>query len=424
MTAPATRTVRRRPLFVALTASLLFSASLLGDRALGLFGFPAEAPDLLYPVAPPFYESRVQAEEFSYWIRTNSRGIRSPEIPLAKSPGTRRLILLGDSFVEGAGVSDDQRWSDLLAARLGRRSGCSVEIVNCGQGGTGPAAHLRTLLDACAAYQPDAVLIGVFPNDVSDTAPDTDVEMILEGGVRRRGLRRILHSLWPHVYILVRDRSAPKTPEDPDALADWLAELAAERGASEERIRIWRNNVPRERLEAVAAGRTYLSTVSAPLMRPRRWRDLLDLESNDAAARFQKIEEILSRITGTVRDIGAAPGLLYFPDRLQYDPQSHQNWRAETFKKLGVPHRTAWLSQTSALEQGLERWAKADGTPFFNSTKRLRSIQAEVGDPLTYPIDGHWTPRGHSFAAEMIEEALLHGPLSSLTEDWGCGAAR
>ena len=97
----------RRLFFVALTFLLLFALSLLGDRALGLFGLPPEAPDRLYVVAPPHYTSEVENIEFNYTIRTNSMGIRSAETPLRKPAGIKRIVLLGDSFVEGAGVSDE-----------------------------------------------------------------------------------------------------------------------------------------------------------------------------------------------------------------------------------------------------------------------------------------------------------------------------
>jgi len=49
----------------------------------------------------PLAEQRVTRPEFDILFRVNSRGLRGPERDYPKPEGTRRLMILGDSFAAG-----------------------------------------------------------------------------------------------------------------------------------------------------------------------------------------------------------------------------------------------------------------------------------------------------------------------------------
>ena len=57
-----------------------------------------------YHVRSPNAVSNYQQQEFDYEIRTNSLGFRDIEHPISKPPGELRIIVIGDSFVEGQGA--------------------------------------------------------------------------------------------------------------------------------------------------------------------------------------------------------------------------------------------------------------------------------------------------------------------------------
>jgi len=93
---------------------------------------------------------------------TNSYGARDKERTLHSS--MPRTILLGDSFVEGMGLPDDERLSDILERDTGH------ENLNFGTGGNfGPLQYALLYKSMAAAFDHNLVVVGVLPdNDFHD----------------------------------------------------------------------------------------------------------------------------------------------------------------------------------------------------------------------------------------------------------------
>ena len=71
--------------------------------------------------------------EFSTHIQTNSKGLRSQDIPYRRLKNKKRIMFLGDSFAWGFGVSNNEMFSNILADRFKDR----LEVVNLGVSGYG-----------------------------------------------------------------------------------------------------------------------------------------------------------------------------------------------------------------------------------------------------------------------------------------------
>jgi hypothetical protein len=91
----------------------------------------------------------------------NSLGFRDEEHAIEKSPGVFRILLLGDSFTAGQGVSETEYYPFLLREQLGS----DYEIIVMAKQGIGTFEQLGYLRDYGCAYQPDMVIVGVFSND-------------------------------------------------------------------------------------------------------------------------------------------------------------------------------------------------------------------------------------------------------------------
>ena len=76
-----------------------------------------------------------------YLININSLGLRDREIQIAKAPGRKRILFLGDSVVFGTGVDANWRMTEFLERALGDR----CEVVNAGVPGWGPDQELMYL---------------------------------------------------------------------------------------------------------------------------------------------------------------------------------------------------------------------------------------------------------------------------------------
>ena len=101
---------------------------------------------------------------FSAVYRSNSYGARDRERSLAA--GSKRVIMLGDSFVEGFAVNEEVRLSNLLERGLG------IEILNFGMTHFGPLQYQILYEKLAKRFDHDAVLIGFLPeNDFIDNDP-------------------------------------------------------------------------------------------------------------------------------------------------------------------------------------------------------------------------------------------------------------
>jgi hypothetical protein len=111
-------------------------------------------------------------------IEINSRGWRGPEVALKPPPGTFRIALLGDSFIEAFEVPFEETVGEVLERRLSELWGVPVEVLNFGEGGYGTAQHQLTLHHEVWEYSPDLVLLAfTTANDISDNyrpLKDTD----------------------------------------------------------------------------------------------------------------------------------------------------------------------------------------------------------------------------------------------------------
>lgn len=123
----------RHPRTTAL--ALVLALALATDLVLGLFLIEPDAGTFRAP--HPYYHhgflpdvsTTTRWGEREYPMHTNSLGFRdgSPRA-VALEPAGRRILVIGDSFVEGIGVP----WEETFTARLAEELGPAVEVLNAG----------------------------------------------------------------------------------------------------------------------------------------------------------------------------------------------------------------------------------------------------------------------------------------------------
>ena len=371
------------------------------DRALGWAGLPDKLPS--FPVGPPHYEFRFDRLEYSYTLRTNDRGIRYPEIPLAKPEDVRRIVLIGDSFTEGACVPDELRWSTLIEQRPELEG--RVQLVNCGEAGTHPPDYLRVLLEVGLDYEPDLVLVGIFFDDLAQTPANFDPRSA--ASERGPAWSRAARKLWPHVSTLVEGLSPAPEParrrggEVRDLIACARA-AAAERGISDEAFERWRAAVPPELIVAAEERRISPGMITHALSRPDFFYDGIGVESESARARAAAVGRILDFMLETCRKQDIGFGIVLMPSVHQYDPGSSQRVMASIFAAVGSPVREEWSSTETGMQRELAAWCERRGVPILDLVPVFRAAIAQADEPLNYAIDPHWTPAGHRVTADAV----------------------
>lgn len=104
-------------------------------------------------------------------VRINSYGIRGPEITIEKPPGSHRVLVLGDSFVQAFEVDNKDTFSALLEKKAREESSSLVEFIPMGVMGYGTAQELLWLRANVAKFKPDLVILMVFLyNDVMENS--------------------------------------------------------------------------------------------------------------------------------------------------------------------------------------------------------------------------------------------------------------
>lgn len=116
-------------------------------------------------------QTRWVHEDYDQTVTTNSAGFHDYEHAIWKPRNVYRVIVVGDSFIEGLSAPIEWGFTQQLEQLLQHAvRDQRVEVINLGVGGIGPAQYLRILETKGMAYHPDVVIMSVFPdNDFWDS---------------------------------------------------------------------------------------------------------------------------------------------------------------------------------------------------------------------------------------------------------------
>jgi hypothetical protein len=101
-------------------------------------------------------------------LRTNSLGLRGPEIRIAKPADTLRIVCLGDEAVLAAAVDEPQTFCQLVQNSLQSRTNKRVEVVNAGVPDFCPLLSYLQLRHRLLILNPDVVIAHFDMSDVWD----------------------------------------------------------------------------------------------------------------------------------------------------------------------------------------------------------------------------------------------------------------
>lgn len=110
----------------------------------------------------PGLKARVEHEGGGYLVRVNQTGFRCErEFQKKKAPAEFRVLLFGDSYTAGDGVSNKDRYGDLLEGMLS-----SLTVYNFGLSGTGTDQQYLIFSELADELEYDLVVIGVLVENI------------------------------------------------------------------------------------------------------------------------------------------------------------------------------------------------------------------------------------------------------------------
>ena len=144
-------------------------------------------PDIWQPIDTlgwvhrPDVNTTINTGEGTVRLITDRDGYRVG--PAGRIDGNKRILLLGDSFMEALQVEYEQSFAGLLETRLAQRLGEPVAVRNTGVGGWDPPQYLVAERRALARERFDLVVVAVYlgndvvPRRIERFAPRAPVEV-------------------------------------------------------------------------------------------------------------------------------------------------------------------------------------------------------------------------------------------------------
>ena len=110
------------------------------------------------------HRPQVQARLMGVDVRTDSRGLRGPEIADTPANGVARIAFVGDSITMGWGVAEKETFAHQVIDGL-VKAGLKVDGFNLGVGNYNTRQELALFSEVGAPLKPDIIVLAYFIND-------------------------------------------------------------------------------------------------------------------------------------------------------------------------------------------------------------------------------------------------------------------
>jgi lysophospholipase L1-like esterase len=356
----AVRLVRRVGLNLVLIALGLLAAVLMLELLVRLFdpqllyrypkGLFVNDPITDYRLAPGF-SGTLDTPEYSTEVHINSLGLRDSRELRTKLPGSRRILVLGDSFAMGHSVPEEQNFPRLVEDGLNAAAGHpTFTVLSSGVPGYNTRQELSYLLSRGFELDPDAVVLAFFVgNDVADNSDFKRHYRVIDG------------------YLTNGDSTSGALPLSVQSFLALHSELYHLLWPLQHKLR----GLPAAKTEDPLAP----CRVDA---NPSLWRPT---------------EELIRDMAAAVRARGLPFFVVLIPDMVQVD---HESWDQATQGREGV--------DPTVPGQRLTAIATTNEIPVLDLYPALKAAQTR--GPLYYRKDHHFTATGNRIAADAMTPFL------------------
>ncbi len=327
----------------------------------------------------PGFQGAVHSEESGreVFLRFNREGFRGEDLPYEPAAGARRIAILGDSFIAGLACGEEETLVERLERRLeASHPGVAWQVMNFGVEGSSTGQQLALYRHVVARYRPDLVIAAYFVgNDFSDNS------------TRLSRFPRIYFELSDAGELVQLPFSAGRS-----RLSGWLNRHS--------RFYVWQKNALRRLRPARQGGNAVYVEHPGPEL-----DEVWDLNARLIAALAGEVEEdggrfllaVLPPAAQVYDDVWQAR-LGDAGDRAAALRRDHPDRRLTA---IGREHDVAVLTMAEEFRAAAPRSASA----------------ARPDDLLYYRGYGHFTPRGHALAAEVIHRFLTEGDGAGILAD-------
>lgn len=323
---------------------------------------------------PPGGEQRIAREEYDVVVRINSKGLRGPELDYAKPAGTRRVLILGDSFGEGYYVAEEASARAVLESLLKTGSTCRYEVVNGATAGYSTDQEYLSFEEEAYKYAPDLVTVFFYYNDLYYNTTGVGTGGKPKPRFDAEGNRLIL-------------RNVPV----PRPTGDEQTSVGAPRP--------WRGSVALRLLSdrTAASPRLHAGLARLGLVEPRSGEPFREFwpwglsHQAEVDEMWRRTAVILKALKESVESRGGRLAVLYVPARFEVNEDA-----------LGVADRQMGVRRTrERIVTRLKATCGAIGIPLVDPREALRRTES-AGNRAYFPKDGHWNEAGNAIIAHAL----------------------
>lgn len=320
-------------------------------------------PHKHHALVPDSY-AELRQPDFSYIQRVNQLGLRGRETTVEKPKGTKRILMLGDSFTMGKGVEDHETFSVLVEesvnASLAACGGGAIEVLNGGVDSYAPILSYIQFKRDLAPLVPDLVVLNLDNSDLIQEAAyrkqatrDADGAIVAVPQVWQRSLyERFLSWATRNLYLT-------------RVVLVYVNRAMDHREISVRRVV---NEFGREH---------FAHTLEGDVDRTEQWRDIF---------------ESIGRIERLAHSLGAQFLLSTYPWAHQVNDT---DWVPGRYTSMEKGERTSDVTQET-----IRKHSAALGIDLFEALPVFRGYKGS--DPLYFRHDPHWTPLGQRVMAEGL----------------------
>ena len=320
---------------------------------------------------------RSKYQEWDVEFKVNSLGFRDDEMTVKKPPDVYRILLLGDSFIEGESVAAEKTAASLVEKEITLETGRKVGVVNMGVMSYAPAIYYRVIKDKGLPLNPDMVIVNV---DMSDFQNDYAYakDMDEDGNFRNILFQQQMgqpHVVFPGVdskiKFLLRSNSVLY-----GEVADRIKQLVRKIKKLPEPTVFLVNDLNSDP--------HFITRSEENALNPEVWKEI--------SANLIMIRNLLKQKN--------------IPLKVTIYPYGHQAAEDEWSQgRVKNGFETGKIYPATAADLLVE-FGNKNGIKVINFVPDFRVAAKKEAEFLYYPYDGHFTQKGHRVMTDLLKEVI------------------
>lgn len=319
-------------------------------------------------------------------IEINDLGFRNTVF--SKNKTKQRIMVYGDSFIEGEFSQIDDTFSKKLEQKLNDKSGEDVEVINAGVMAYGPDQISLRIKDEIKDYDPDLIILSLFVgNDYGDNIRDKIY--------RIEGNEIVKNDYHISFYLRMRRKLATLFPS---TAAYFHAFNQIKRGITNSQ------EIPEKYIESYVNRnqddcREYLiledNKINNVFGDRGDYDIVVDPENSCSLYKIKLMEKIIEEIKKTTLENDVELLVLIIPGRLVVDDHLFKKMIAREYPNF---NRSLLTDITSEL-------VEKQNINFINLYPYF--LEKNINSSFYFIGDGHWNKEGQDFASQIVAENIL-----------------